>query len=34
MVSYEYGGGETNLGYISGQNLEVIEQWKRIMFTK
>jgi len=26
MVSYEYGGGETNLGYISGQNLEVIEQ--------
>jgi len=26
MVSYEYGGGETNLGYIFGQNLEVIEQ--------
>jgi len=26
MVSYEYGGGETNLSYISGQNLEVIEQ--------
>jgi len=26
MVSYEYSGGETNLGYISGQNLEVIEQ--------
>jgi len=26
MVSYEYGGGETNLGYIFRQNLEVIEQ--------